>query len=95
MDCLSFVKYMSDSAYLVGAFLPRKRTASGAIAVVDDETVSRVEATTACLGMNPAMDMRPVERQLGLCRGLRLIVPTCNCVVDCRMSKVLSSFFLG
>lgn len=63
MDCLSFVKYISDSAYLVGAFLPLKRTVSGAIAVVDDETVSRVEATTTCFGMNPAMDMRPVERQ--------------------------------
>lgn len=75
MDCLSFMKYMSDSAYLVGAFLPRNRTASGAIAVVEDETVSRVEATITCFGMNPARDMRPEQCQLGICARRRENVP--------------------
>ncbi|TGO07923.1 hypothetical protein BTUL_0236g00030 [Botrytis tulipae] len=50
---------MSDSAYLVGAFLPRNNTASGGTALKEDDVVSRVEETTTLLGMKPAAEIRP------------------------------------
>lgn len=52
---------MSDSANLVGAFLRRKRISSGAEGVVVVDVVSLVDAMTACLGMNPAVDIRPLK----------------------------------
>lgn len=50
---------MSDSTYLVGAFLVRKRTDSGGRAVVEDDAVSRVEETTKWSGINPATEILP------------------------------------
>ncbi len=52
---------MSSSAYLVGAFLRRKRTASGGTALVEVDAVSRVDEYVKCLGMNPAADILPVR----------------------------------
>jgi hypothetical protein len=51
---------MSDSAYLVGAFLLRNRTDSGGRADVEDDAVSRLVETTRCFGMNPPAEILPV-----------------------------------
>lgn len=50
---------MSDSAYLIGAFLVRKRTDSGGTAAVEEDAVSRAEETTSCFGINPAAEILP------------------------------------
>ena len=50
---------MSDSAYLVGAFLLRNNTDSGGIAAVDDDAVSRFVETTRCFGMKPPAEILP------------------------------------
>lgn len=50
----------------MGAFLCRNSTDSGAIGVVDDEGVSRLEEIIVCLGMKPAADTRPFESISGL-----------------------------
>jgi hypothetical protein len=50
---------MSDSAYLVGAFLLRYSTVCGGTALDDDEAVSREEEITDCFGMNPATEILP------------------------------------
>ena len=61
---------MSDSAYLVGALLLRKRTASGGAALVEVEVVSRFLETNKYFGMNPVAEMRP-ERRVTSCHKTR------------------------
>jgi hypothetical protein len=52
---------MSDSAYLVGAYLVRNSTDSGGSATVEDDAVSRVEETADCFGMNPPTEILPAD----------------------------------